>query len=156
MIGTSLVGWRTLTLYQTEDIEAPIIIHLDKAAADLVSNPTIKFNIGTKIPPPPTPPTVPNADPKNPMVVAIPLFQLTSNSYLNKRSIIYINIINIRRSIDHPLRKKKNSPAKLVPERRDWGYHWWNWADIGLSCQGGRKQKPQQEMRWKEKREGRF
>ena len=38
------------------------------AVEDLGSKPMIKANIGTKIPPPPTPPTLPNAAPKNPMI----------------------------------------------------------------------------------------
>ena len=54
--------------------------HFERAAADLVSNPTIKVSIGTKMPPPPTPPTVPNADPKNPITVANTILQLNLNS----------------------------------------------------------------------------
>lgn len=38
------------------------------AVEDLGSKPIIKASIGTKIPPPPTPPTLPNAAPKNPMI----------------------------------------------------------------------------------------
>lgn len=38
------------------------------AVEDLGSKPMIKASIGTKIPPPPTPPTLPNAAPKNPMI----------------------------------------------------------------------------------------
>nr|GME10604.1 hypothetical protein Iba_scaffold10327CG0040 [Ipomoea batatas] len=56
------------------------ILHLEMAAADLVSNPTIKVSIGTKMPPPPTPPTVPHADPRNPIMVARTLRQLNFNS----------------------------------------------------------------------------
>lgn len=54
-------------------------IHLERAAADLVSNPTIKVSIGTKIPPPPTPPTVPNAEPRNPIIVATTILHPNSN-----------------------------------------------------------------------------
>jgi len=32
----------------------------------LVSKPTTRLSMGTKIPPPPTPPTVPNAEPRKP------------------------------------------------------------------------------------------
>lgn len=45
------------------------LLHLDIAVADLGSNPIIKLSMGTKMPPPPTPPTLPNAAPKNPMIV---------------------------------------------------------------------------------------
>jgi hypothetical protein len=55
-------------------------LHLESAAADLVSNPTIKVSMGTKMPPPPTPPTVPQADPRNPISVTKPSLQLNSNS----------------------------------------------------------------------------
>ena len=41
--------------------------HLDIAVDDLASKPIIKVSIGTKIPPPPTPPTLPNDAPKNPI-----------------------------------------------------------------------------------------
>lgn len=34
----------------------------------LASKPMIKVSIGIKIPPPPTPPTLPNAAPKNPTI----------------------------------------------------------------------------------------
>jgi hypothetical protein len=37
------------------------------AAEDLGSKPMIKMSIGTKIPPPPSPPMLPSAAPKNPM-----------------------------------------------------------------------------------------
>ena len=38
------------------------------AVEDLGSKPMIKASIGTKIPPPPTPPTLPSAAPKNPTI----------------------------------------------------------------------------------------
>lgn len=60
-------------------------LHLESAAADLVSNPTIKVSIGTKMPPPPTPPTVPQADPRNPITVANKSLQLNSNFCNHKR-----------------------------------------------------------------------
>uniref|UniRef100_A0A0A9CGX7 Uncharacterized protein n=1 Tax=Arundo donax TaxID=35708 RepID=A0A0A9CGX7_ARUDO len=44
-----------------------MIIHFDIAVDDFGSNPMISVSIGTKIPPPPTPPTLPNAAPKNPI-----------------------------------------------------------------------------------------
>jgi len=56
-----------------------MFIHLERAAADLVSNPTIKVSMGTKMPPPPTPPTVPHADPRSPITVASTVLQLNSN-----------------------------------------------------------------------------
>lgn len=55
------------------------------AAADFVSKPTIRVSIGTKIPPPPTPPTVPQAEPRNPITVANTSLQLNSNSYNNQK-----------------------------------------------------------------------
>jgi hypothetical protein len=60
-------------------------LHLESAAADLVSNPTIKVSMGTKMPPPPTPPTVPQADPRNPIRVTTTRFQFNSNSCIQKR-----------------------------------------------------------------------
>ena len=42
-------------------------LHLDIAVEDLESNPMIRVSIGTKIPPPPTTPTHPNAAPQNPI-----------------------------------------------------------------------------------------
>ena len=50
------------------------------AAADLVSKPTMRVSMGTKMPPPPTPPTVPHADPRNPIIVANMILQLNFNS----------------------------------------------------------------------------
>jgi hypothetical protein len=41
--------------------------HFDIAVDDFGSNPMMSVSIGTKIPPPPTPPTLPNAAPKNPI-----------------------------------------------------------------------------------------
>lgn len=55
-------------------------LHFERAAADLVSNPTIRVSIGTKMPPPPTPPTVPHADPRNPITVATAIRQPNFNS----------------------------------------------------------------------------
>lgn len=55
------------------------------AAADFVSKPTMRVSIGTKIPPPPTPPTVPQAEPRNPITVANTSLQLNSNSYNNQK-----------------------------------------------------------------------
>lgn len=45
------------------------ILHFDIAVADLGSNPIIMLSIGTKIPPPPIPPTLPNAAPNDPTMV---------------------------------------------------------------------------------------
>jgi len=53
---------------------------LERAAADLVSKPIIRVSIGTKMPPPPTPPTVPKADPRKPIIVAKASLQLAFNS----------------------------------------------------------------------------
>lgn len=55
------------------------------AAADLVSNPIINVSIGTKMPPPPTPPTVPQAEPRNPITVAATSLQLGSKSFNRKK-----------------------------------------------------------------------
>lgn len=41
--------------------------HLEIAVDDLGSKPMIKVSIGTNIPPPPTPPTLPRAAPRKPM-----------------------------------------------------------------------------------------
>jgi len=56
------------------------LLHLERAAADLVSKPTIRVSMGTKMPPPPTPPTVPKADPRNPITVANATLHPTFNS----------------------------------------------------------------------------
>jgi hypothetical protein len=42
---------------------------LDIAVDDFGSKPIIRLSIGTKMPPPPTPPTLPNAAPQNPIKV---------------------------------------------------------------------------------------
>lgn len=57
-----------------------VSIHFERAAADLASKPTTRVSMGTKMPPPPTPPTVPKAEPRKPMTVAKPLLQFTSSS----------------------------------------------------------------------------
>ena len=48
---------------------------------DLGSKPIIKVSIGTKIPPPPTPPTLPNDAPKNPISDPNTIFHPNSISY---------------------------------------------------------------------------
>lgn len=53
------------------------------AVEDLGSKPMIKVSIGTKIPPPPTPPTLPNAAPKNPTIDPTIIFQPSFISCLN-------------------------------------------------------------------------
>lgn len=45
------------------------ILHLDIAVEDFASKPITRLSIGTNMPPPPTPPTLPNAAPKNPIIV---------------------------------------------------------------------------------------
>lgn len=54
------------------------------AVEDFGSKPMIKVSIGTKIPPPPTPPTLPNAAPKNPITDPTTSLQLTSISWSTK------------------------------------------------------------------------
>ena len=44
-------------------------LHLDIAVEDFESKPTTRLSIGTNMPPPPTPPTLPNAAPRNPIMV---------------------------------------------------------------------------------------
>lgn len=56
------------------------ILHFEIAVADLGSKPIIKLSIGTKMPPPPTPPTLPKAAPKKPTRVPKTICQLNSNS----------------------------------------------------------------------------
>jgi hypothetical protein len=54
----------------TREIYARVsLLHLDIAVDDFGSNPIIRLSIGTKMPPPPTPPTLPNAAPQNPIKV---------------------------------------------------------------------------------------
>ena len=53
---------------------------MERAAADLVSKPMIRVSMGTKMPPPPTPPTVPKADPRKPIIEAKASLQLGFNS----------------------------------------------------------------------------
>lgn len=50
------------------------------AVADFGSNPTTKLSMGTKMPPPPTPPTLPQAAPRNPIIVPRTIFQPNSSS----------------------------------------------------------------------------
>ena len=52
-----------------------IYLHLEMAVEDFGSKPMIKVSIGTKIPPPPTPPTLPKAAPKNPTIVPTTILQ---------------------------------------------------------------------------------
>ena len=52
-----------------------VFLHFDIAVADFASNPIMRVSIGTNMPPPPTPPTVPNADPRNPIMVPTTIFQ---------------------------------------------------------------------------------
>lgn len=52
-----------------------VILHLEMAVEDFGSKPMIKVSIGTKIPPPPTPPTLPKAAPKNPTIVPATILQ---------------------------------------------------------------------------------
>lgn len=54
------------------------------AVEDFGSKPMIKVSIGTKIPPPPTPPTLPNAAPKNPITDPTTSLQLNSISWSTK------------------------------------------------------------------------
>lgn len=64
------------------------------AVADLGSNPIIKLSIGTKIPPPPTPPTLPKAAPKNPTRVPNTICQLNSNSWeINDSVLIRVVVV---------------------------------------------------------------
>ena len=64
------------------------------AVADLGSNPIIKLSIGTKIPPPPTPPTLPKAAPKNPTRVPNTTCQLNSNSWeINIRDVVVVAVV---------------------------------------------------------------
>ena len=69
---------------------------MDIAVADFGSNPMMRESMVTNMPPPPTPPTVPNADPKNPIIVPVTILQPNSmscklnhsssyNKYLQKR-----------------------------------------------------------------------
>lgn len=63
------------------NVKYVMLLHLERAAADLVSKPTMRLSMGTKIPPPPTPPTVPKAEPVKPIMVASTLLQLNFNSW---------------------------------------------------------------------------
>lgn len=64
------------------------------AVADLGSNPIIRLSIGTKIPPPPTPPTLPKAAPKNPTRVPNTICQLNSNSWeINDSVLIRVVVV---------------------------------------------------------------
>lgn len=74
------------------------------AVADLGSNPIIKLSIGTKIPPPPTPPTLPNAAPKKPTRVPNTIFQLNSNSWESDSVIRVVVVVVISKG-----RKKENT-----------------------------------------------
>lgn len=51
------------------------------AVDDFGSKPMINVSIGTKIPPPPTPPTLPNEAPKNPISDPSTIFHPNSMGY---------------------------------------------------------------------------
>lgn len=55
------------------------------AAADLGSKPMINVNMGTKIPPPPTPPMLPNAPPMNPKNDPNTIFHPNFMGYVHTR-----------------------------------------------------------------------
>jgi len=69
------------------------------AVEDLGSNPMTRLSIGTKIPPPPTPPTLPNAAPKKPMIVPTTILQLNSMSFKYSKRIIIIRRRHIRKRL---------------------------------------------------------
>lgn len=52
------------------------LVHFEMAVADFGSKPIIKVSIGTNMPPPPTPPTLPNAAPQNPIKEPTTICQL--------------------------------------------------------------------------------
>ena len=53
------------------------------AVEDFGSKPMIKVSIGTKIPPPPTPPTLPKAAPKKPIIDPTTTLHPNTNSCSN-------------------------------------------------------------------------
>lgn len=69
-----------------------LFLHLDIAVADFASNPIIKLSIGTKIPPPPTPPTLPNDAPKNPIILPRTICHPNFRSCKENFTIIHVSI----------------------------------------------------------------
>lgn len=51
------------------------MLHFESAVDDLASNPTIRVSMGTYMPPPPTPPTLPKAAPRNPIILPTMILQ---------------------------------------------------------------------------------
>jgi len=62
-----------------------LFLHFDIAVADFASNPTIRVSMGTNMPPPPTPPTVPNDDPRNPIMVPTIILQPNFIPYMHHK-----------------------------------------------------------------------
>lgn len=60
------------------------LLHFEIAVEDFASKPIIRLSIGTNMPPPPTPPTLPNAAPKNPTMVPKIICHPNSMSCKNK------------------------------------------------------------------------
>lgn len=56
------------------------------AVEDLGSKPMIKLSIGTNIPPPPTPPTLPRPAPRNPIIVPSTSLHPNSISWFAKKN----------------------------------------------------------------------
>lgn len=90
-------------------------LHLESAAADLVSKPTRRLSMGTNIPPPPTPPTVPNAEPRNPTTVATTTRQLNARS-CNPTGGQHAESATITRT--HAREKRARSLAAYRPDAR--------------------------------------
>ena len=73
-------------------------LHLEIAVEDFGSNPMMRESMVTNIPPPPTPPTVPNADPRNPIIVPVTILHPNSMSckfnHPSSSTLILLNKIN--------------------------------------------------------------
>ena len=57
------------------------LLHVDITVDDFASNSIAKVSMGTKMPPPPTPSTLPNAANKNPIMVPTTILQPNFMSY---------------------------------------------------------------------------
>lgn len=76
----------------------------------------IRLSIGTKIPPPPTPPTLPNAAPKNPIMDPNTIFHPNFSSYIHSIKQKQKRVVKVMSSSITNKQKKKRK-EKIKPEK---------------------------------------
>lgn len=88
--------------------------HLDIAVDDLGSKPMINVSIGTKIPPPPTPPTLPNDAPKNPINVPSTTFHPNSIGCITSTKFTKLALRIHKHYIEQTYKKKNCTPSETT------------------------------------------